>query len=163
MSSDLSAQDETYAESVAIAGISNDGLTEVSIRLARFPSRGEGNIWVHLALNNQVYSVVDESVTLDEAAITDIQANEAVFTGLGDNYAHFSSAHRNSQQMTALVEASTKMFADANPDTGSGPIAIQFALTFIADDEGVRLNQRRWELTGEVRGEVHIGGQVTEI
>ncbi len=163
MSSDLTAQDETYAESVAIAGVSNDGLTEVSIRLARFPHRGEGNIWVHLALNNKVYSVVDEAVSLEETAVTDIQANEVVFTGLGDNYAHFRSANRNGEQMTAEVEASTMMFADAHPDIGAGPIAIRFALTFIADDAGVRLNQRRWELTGEVRGEVHIGNEIVEI
>jgi len=160
---EVSATENHYAESVAIAGISSDGLTEVSVRLARFPDKREGHIWAHLAINGQIYSVVDESVTLTNGNVTDVTANKADFVGLGDNFVQFISGNRNGAKMNASVEARTIMFATPDPQVGSGDIAIHLDLNFTGDDEGTKLNQKRWEVTGKVSGKVRLNGKSISI
>ena len=149
-----------YAESVAIGAMSEDGEFELSLRLARFPARSGGSVWLHLAVAGQAYSLVDESVNLGVTpAVTPVQADTARFSAGTTTDLWFQTRARQSTAMQGEVSARLKVLAERHPEAGSGTIPVEVELQFVANQLGARLNNdRRWDLFGRVTGQVTVNG-----
>jgi hypothetical protein len=169
-----------YAESVAIGAMSNDSTIEISLRLARFPARNAGSVWLHVAIDGDAWTLVDEDVGLDAARVpattqkstvadggarllTPVHADAASFVGFSPSAVRFDTRQRNGD-MRGDVQATLRAHAARHPEAGRGDVPVALALTFTAAGPGARLNDgRRWELFGRVQGDVTISGRRHEI
>jgi hypothetical protein len=146
-----------YAESVAIGAMSDDGGVEIALRLARFPARAGASVWLHLALGEEVWSLVDEATVSTGPPVTPVDAATAEFSASGSSQVRFLSSDRGPDQGPMRGRVTAQLLADAtrHPEAGIGAVPVRVDLEFVANDAGVRVNDgSRWELFGRVRGRV---------
>ena len=147
---------EHYAESVALMAVSPDGTSELSVRLARFPARGVGTLWMHVKHRGNVYSLVDEHVDLAGfTGATAIRDPEVRFVGGGASESRFVSRARDTARMVGEVESRMLAQRTAHPDGGAGTVPMRITARFEAAGRGVRLNGgTRNEIFGRVSATV---------
>lgn len=165
-----------YRESVALGAMSLDGTTELSVRLARHPASNSGSVWMHLAIDGEAWSLVEEDLRLRGepspgategpalVAATPVADDAVEFRAGGRGDVRFASRMRHSSAMHGELLATLYAHATRDPEPGPGDVPIRFELTFTADGPGGRLNEgSRWELFGRVHGRVIVGGRVHQI
>jgi hypothetical protein len=165
-----------YRESVALGAMSLDGATELSIRLARHPAGNSGSVWMHLAIDGEAWSLVEEDLHLraepgpvaadgpTPIAATPVAEDAVEFRAGGRGDVRFESRMRHSPAMRGEMLATLYAHPSRDPEPGPGDVPIRFELTFNADGPGGRLNEgSRWELFGRVHGRVIVGGRVHQI
>jgi len=171
---------EHYAESVMIFALSADGTEEVSVRLARFPDRGRGTVWLHVADRDGAWSLADDSFELVAAGATPVRADTATFAARREAAAvTFESLDRNTERMHGSIQGTLRAaktrhpepyahahaHADAGAGTGAGAGAdagsepVSFDLAFHADSPGFRSQTNRWELVGRIVGTISLPGR----
>lgn len=153
-----------YAESVMIGSLSHDGRDHVSVRLARFPARGEAHVWLHFANRDGAWSVVDESFELVGADATPVDEDSVAFMARrGDEWIQFTSDDRNQRAMQGQLTGSVRVLETRHPGNRPGEIPVSLDLDFVARGSGFRSPTGRRELTGSVRGEVTVDTIPTRI
>jgi len=173
---DVGAPGPEYRESVAIGAMSLDGATELSVRLARHPAGNSGSVWMHLAIDGEAWSLVEEDLRLrgepnpdatdgsTQVAATPVADDAVEFRAGGRGDVRFASRMRHSSAMHGELLATVYAHPTRDPEPGPGDVPIRFELTFTADGPGGRLNQgSRWELFGRVHGRVIVSGHVYPI
>ncbi len=149
-----------YAESVMIASLSADGSEDVSLRLARFPEKGIAHVWLHLAFEDQVWSLVDETFALTHDGATSIADEQVVFSAIqNDLQLDFSSSKRSSGEMQGRVTGTVKANQTRDPVNEPGKTPIEFDVSFSARSDGFRSQSNRWEMTGRLSGTIKVSGK----
>ena len=150
----------SYAESVMLGLLSLDGSTDLSIRLARFPSKNKAEIWIHLATPEGAWSLVDDSFQLTTNLVTEVTNNEVSFSASRTGqHIQFHSTARDSKSMRGQISGQLLLVNTRHPINEQGSIPFSFDLAFSASSEGFRSKSNRWELTGLVQGIVKINGE----
>lgn len=145
-----------YAESVMIGAISDDGAEEVSLRLARFPESGIAHIWLHLSLEGQTWSLVDEQFELESDVATPIHEDQVTFSAKKNNQrVLFIASARNSGWLKGHVDANLLVNSTRYPEVGPGEIPVRMRLDFDTSSPGFN-RDGRWEVAGQVEGEVVV-------
>ena len=146
-----------YAESFMLSAISIDGQQELALRMARHPNRGSGTIWMHLAIEDVVYSRVVEQISVHRASSCDgleapwseVRLGEVVVTRNG-----------NSEQASIRVDASLKASKQRHPESGEGDHPVALSLEFRPDGREFRVHDgMRLEIYGEIWGTVTTPGR----
>lgn len=150
--SDPPAQD--HAESVMLVGISPDGSVELSVRLARFPGRGEGSLWVSVAAWGRVLAMNDDGLELPDAGATPVHDAQVQFEVAGAAGARFSSENRQGASMRGTLVGWAKTHEALHPEPGVGTLPVTFEATFEASHEGIRVRPGRLEVFGRVRAQI---------
>lgn len=147
-----------YAESVMIGYISDDGTREISVRLARHPGDGRGEVWMSVAVPGSAWSVADDGFALSNPTATPVGADSVTFkVERKDQEVSFRSVHRQGSEMQGEVRGRLRLLETRDPARGPGQIPVNVDLRFKAGTAGFRV-RGRWELTGEVQGDVTIDG-----
>lgn len=151
---------EHYAESVMIFALSDDGTEEISLRLARFPDRGTGTVWLHVADGAGAWSLASETFELAAAGATPVRADAANFGARqGADTVTFESFDRNAEHMRGRVHGMLHAARTRHPDSATGDEPVAFDLAFHADAPGFRSETNRWELTGRITGTISLPGR----
>jgi len=153
---------ENYAESVMLELLSEEGELDLSVRLARFPETQQGHLWFHLATGQDALSVVDESFRLVTTTAINVEAEEVEFTASIERQSiQFNSSAREGTELRGRVSGTFLVSETRHPEAGTGSIPVTLDLVFEATGQGFRSNSGRWELTGNVRGNVVVDGRQT--
>ncbi len=141
----------TFAESVALEGVSLDGEREFSVRLGRFPGRGEGTLWVSAFVGRKRFGGADGPLELGIFGdVTPVDAADVTFEVSGQASARFESRERHSKAMVGHLTASAQLHDSLHPPPGRGSIPITIEADFVATHEGVRVRPGRLEVMGRV-------------
>lgn len=142
----------TYAESVALAGLQLDGEQEFSVRLARFPGRNRGGLWLSALVGGRRFAGAASGVELGALrGRTPVEADAVVFEVSGDpTAARFESRDRHSGAMLGIVRATGRVQRADHPDEGAGDERVSIEAEFRAAHEGVRVRPGRLEVMGRV-------------
>ncbi len=153
----LTEKTERYAESIQAHLLSADGRNDLSIRLARFPHRGQAHVWFHFASPRGAYSLVDDTFNTD-----------AGVTAFGAGCIALQASNRSGQTLTlnrekldgqvtiSIIRANLLVSKTRHPQTGSGTIPVEFRLEFLSGKKAWQSTSGRLELTGKGRGEVCV-------
>lgn len=148
---DASALSATYAESVEVSGMTADGALELSVRLARFPSRDAGTLWVTVGIGDRIYNAALDNVGLANFTarthVEDVDAQFEVKAG-ADNAAVLSRRHDNGLEGLARVTVGAHLTAD--PPTGPGPQLLTIDTRFASDHTPVYVLPARLEVMGHI-------------
>lgn len=154
-----------YAESAMLSAISIDGRQELALRMARHPNRGTGTLWMHLAIDEVVYSTVVEQIPLrDDATCASAGGPWSEFR------LHEAVLRRGVESQQALeavaigLEADLKAMASRHPEPGRGDHPVTLSLEFRPDGREFRVHDgTRREAYGEVAGVVTTPEQTWEL
>ena len=160
MSQPAAAADRDYAESVAMTGHAEDAQTTFDVRIARFPGRNTGTLWMYAFVDGRQFSLVDETVQLVDADPTDVTNADAQFAVRGSSTATLAGTARHTSSMQGRLAASGMMHATAHPLPGSGSIPVRIDAIFSAEHTPISVRPGRIEVMGQVRGSITIDGQV---
>jgi len=151
---------ENYAESVMIGMISDDGTQELSLRLARFPSKDKAHVWLHITDGKTAWSVVDESFRLTDQQPTSVSDEAVSFSAMsGTQSLSFTSTNRHHPNVFGTVVGNITADETRAPTAGTGHTPVKLNLGFKSTSAGFRSKNGRWEMTGVVSGKVDIGGK----
>lgn len=147
-----------YAESVMIGFMSDDGTREISVRLARRPGEKRGEVWMSVAVAGSAWSVADDGFALSNPTATPVKADNVTFEAHRKHQdISFRSVRRHGGAMQGEVRGGLRLLETRDPGPGPGQIPVNVDLRFKAGSAGFRV-RGRWELTGEVEGDVTIDG-----
>lgn len=160
-----------YAESVMIALLSEDGQLDLSLRLARFPLRGDAEVWLHFVQNSaqnsaegdDAWSTVDDSLAVNLNEATPVDNAVATFAATHPTQSLAFSSTQRGDQLRGHVEGILLVTRTRHAEKGTGTIPMEVSLDFVAQLGGFRSPNGRWELTGELRGEIRLEGKTIEI
>jgi hypothetical protein len=140
----------TYAESFMIDGTSPSGTEEIAVRLARFPARGVGSLWVMAFFDDQLYSVVQEDVPLDGlSARAAVESSHVAVAVTGPVTARFERRVTGAA-LTATVRAVARAHATTEPPLGLGTLAVTVDARFQSWHRPVNVRPGRNEAMGSV-------------
>ena len=144
-----------YAESVAVYGLTPDGSEEVRFRLARFPERGQGAVWLSVFVAGQHYAVVDPTVELDpQAGATPVAAGRAAFRVADASNITVSTTARHTDHMRGEVHAQALAHRGFHPPSGSGEVPVRIEVAFRAMHSPVAARPGRLEVFGTTQAKV---------
>ena len=143
----------TYAESVQLAGMTRDGAQEISMRVARFPRRGDATLWATACLGDNVYNAAIENLGLgDFKGRTQVEDETVRFDVVGTDQAVFS--RRLSLTPSGMMKGSAKVsigaHQTADPPTGRGPHALVIEAKFESSHQTVKVRPGRSEVMGRI-------------
>ena len=145
--------DDHYAESVAMSAMSADTRRTLSVRLARFPTRGTGTLWLSAYVDDVRYAVVDDALELGSNDATPVAEARATFEASGASRARFDSSARHTPAMRATVLAESRMHTAEHPDPGPGELPATVRADFRVAHAPVyacaRADSRSWAACGE--------------
>lgn len=148
--------DPDYAESVAIDALSRDLSRSFGIRLARFPPKGTGTLWVSAYIDGDYYAVADSGLALANPDPTPIEATACDFRVSGTSDATFASTGRGTAAMMGSVQARSRLHAAEHPQPGIGITPVTVRAQFRVAHEPVQVRPGRMEVMGFVTGELVI-------
>lgn len=147
-----------------IHSLSEDGAEEVSLRLARFPERGDAHVWLHVALDGRAWSLADEGFRTEMALATAVDEDTAEFHAQqGARHISFHASQRHSGHLRGRVSARVHVAETRHPELGPGAQPLSLNLTFHAHSPGFKSPSKRWEMTGRLVGTVEVSGNVVKI
>ncbi len=152
-----------YAESVMIGFLSEDGSSDLSLRLARFPGKDEAHVWLHAAFAGSAWSVADDGFTLAGPLLTDVDRDIASFSAVQSSQSITFHAVDRDDALTGYVSANLLVSATRHPEPGVGVVPAHLQLVFRARSGGLKSKSGRWELSGHLSGLVTIAGRSWEI
>lgn len=149
-----------FAESVAVSALSEDLAFGFSVRLARFPPKGTGNLWMSVDIGETHYAVADEGLDLTNRDRTPVGQIEAEFEVVGSSTARFVTQQRHTRSMHGVVEA--RSFAHIahlghDPKEGRGSVPMMVRVAFDVVHDPVHVRPGRMEVMGRVHGVVQVG------
>lgn len=138
-----------YAESCALVGMSSDGAQEISLRLARFPVKGEGTLWANVCFGNQVWCAAIDHVSLGEfKGRTRVEDESARFAVAGENNGWLARTRRGSLKGTSKFTVGAHPSAEPPPGSGTVPLLIE--ARFESSHRPVNARPGRTEVMGRV-------------
>ncbi|MGE0622090.1 MAG: alpha/beta hydrolase [Pseudomonadales bacterium] len=151
-----------YAESVMIGFLSEDGASDLSLRLARFPGRNEAHVWLHAAFAGHAWSVVDEGFALAGSPMTAVAQDTVTFGAVRSTQSISFHATGRNESLTGYLSANLFVADTRHPEAGAGEIPAHLQLVFRAGSGGLK-QAGRWELSGRLIGTVTIDGRTHHI
>lgn len=151
--------DSSYAESVALTAYSEDARTTLDVRLARFPGKHQGALWLFAYVDEVQYALVDEALALSDQAATTVAADTVRYVVEGISSADFRAENRHGDHMRGWLTAAARVHEQAHPDPGPGGIDVGIEAEFRALHEPIRVRPGRIEVMGRVRARVSIEGE----
>ena len=146
-----------YAESVQLAGMTSDGAQEISMRVARFPRRGDTTLWATACLGDRVYNAAIENLGLgDFKGRTRVEDRTARFEVAGTDQALLM--REMTPKADGLLKGSAKVSigahqtADPPPGRGSHPLVIE--ASFESSHQPVKVRPGRSEVMGRISATV---------
>src|SRR6185503_17393211 len=141
----------TFAESSALVAMTDDGATEIGLRIARFPGRGEGTLWLSAFVGDERYGVAQEDVELgDTTGATPVERAEARFAVSGPAQASIECRERHTAGMVCTAHAEAKTWENLDPPLGAGTVPLRVDAVFRARHAGDRARPGRIEVFGTV-------------
>ncbi len=147
----------TYAESVQLAGMTSDSSQEISLRLARFPRRGEATLWATSCFGDRIYNAAMETLGLgDFKGRTRVEDQKVRFDVAGTDQARITRQITQTQTRTpnGLLKGSAKVafgaHQTAEPPPGRGPHPLVIEARFESSHQPVNVRPGRWEVMGRV-------------
>ena len=145
----------TFAESSALVAMTDDGETEIGLRIARFPGRGEGTLWLSAFAGDERYGVAQEDVELgDTAGPTPVERAVARFAVSGPAQASIECSGRHTAEMVCTAHAEARTHADLHPPLGAGTLPLRVDAVFRARHAGDRARPGRMEVFGTVEATI---------
>jgi len=140
----------SYAESVEISGLTEDGASEFEVRLARFPPRSSGTLWATVCLGDQAYNVALDDVRLAAAGRTRVEETDARFevSAASRTFARLERHRDGSLAGTARVDVLAHQSVD--PPVGAGGEAVMIDARFESAHAPVQVLPARLEVMGRV-------------
>jgi hypothetical protein len=146
-----SATAPTYAESSALVAMTDGGDTELALRIARFPGRGEGTLWLSAFAGEERYGVALEDVELgDTMGPTPVDRDQARFAVVGPAQASIECRKRHTAEMVCTAHAEAMTHEDLHPPLGSGALPLRIDAVFRARHAGDGVRAGRMEVFGTV-------------
>lgn len=144
-----------YAESVALVGFSDDARHEVSIRLARFPDQGRGELWLFVHTPEVTYGLADPSLGLaGHAAATPVTEASIRMRVDGSSQATFGREIGADGRLRGTATLRAVAGQTAHPEPGPGTLPVAVDATFTAAHAPVRVRAGRLEVTGRVQATI---------
>jgi hypothetical protein len=145
----------TYAESSALVAMTDGGETELGLRIARFPGRGQGTLWLSAFVGDERYGVAQEDVELgDTTGPTPVELGEARFAVSGPASASIECRDRHTAEMVCTAHAEAMTHEDLHPPLGAGSVPLRIDATFRARHAGDRARPGRVEVFGTVEATI---------
>jgi len=142
----------TYAESAALVALTPGGETELTLRIARFPGRGEATLWLAAYVGEHRYGVALEDLELGDAmGVTPVESRDATFAVTGPAEARIECRERHTAAMVCTVRAQALTHESLHPPLGAGSIPLRVEAEFQARHAGDRARPGRLEIFGTVR------------
>ena len=141
---------DSYAESVAIVGMSRDGDFTLSGRLARFPAKKMGSLWLTITAGQQHYSVAEEFPLKGFSGQTDIGSANVEFMQPGSELAWFVRRGSSEEPFRGSAVLRACAHSDWEPPLGAGPTRVGFQAEFVAKHLPVSTRTGRTEVFGTV-------------
>jgi S-formylglutathione hydrolase len=151
-----------YAESVMVGFLAEDGESDLSLRLARFPGKDEAHVWLHAAFAGGAWSVVDDRFTLTGPPVTAIDQDTVTFGAMHSIQSISFHATNRRESLTGYVSANLLVANTRHPEAGVGVVPAHLQLLFRARSGGLK-QAGRWELPGYLSGTVTIEGKTYQI
>lgn len=138
-----------YAESCAVVGLSSDGSQGVSLRVARFPAKGEGTLWATACFGEQVWCAAVASVSLGAfRGRTRVEDPKARFEVVGKDNGWMKRTQSDSLKGSSRVTVGAH--PSAEPPPGSGPVPLVVEARFESGHRPVNARPGRVEVMGRV-------------
>ncbi len=145
----------TFAESSALVAITDDGAIELGMRIARFPGRGEGTLWLSAFAGDERYGVAQEDVELgDTTGPTPVELAVARFAVSGPARASIECSGRHTAEMICTAHAEAQTHGDFHPPLGKGTLPLRIDAVFRARHAGDRARAGRMEVFGTVEATI---------
>ena len=150
----------TYAESSALVATTDDGTTELGLRIARFPATGKGTLWLSAFVGDEGYGVALEDVDLaGVSGATAVELAEARFAVGGPASASIECRDRHTAAMVCTARAEAMTHEGLHPPLGPGTLPVKIEASFHARHAGDRARAGlarpgRMEVFGTVEGTI---------
>jgi hypothetical protein len=145
----------TYAESAAVVAMTEDGSTEIAMRIARFPGRGEATLWLAAYVGDRSWGLAQEDLELGKGAgVTGVEDAEVSFAVTGTAQALIACRNRHTPMMTCMVRAAGLAHESLDPPLGKGTIPLRVGAEFRARHVGDRARPGRLEIFGTVKATI---------
>lgn len=145
----------TFAESSALVGMTDGGETEFAMRIARFPGRGEGTLWLAAFAGDQRYGLAQEDLELgDTPGVTPVERGEVAFAVTGPARASIECRRRHTLAMICTARAEGLAHESLHPPLGAGTIPLRVEAEFEARHAGDRARPGRIEVFGKVKATI---------
>jgi hypothetical protein len=144
-----------YAESSALVAMTDDGATELGLRIARFPATGKGTLWLSAFMGDERYAVALEDVDLaGVGGTTPVELAQARFAVGGPGAASIECRERHTATMVCTASAEAMTHDDFHPSLGAGTRPLKIEAVFRALHGGDRARPGRMEVFGTVEGAI---------
>ncbi len=159
---ELAALPPAYAESAALVGLTRDGKHGISVRVGRFPPRGEATLWAMVCLDDTIYSAALGDLGLgDFKGRTRVEEPAARFEITGAAQALLTRTNENSLKGMARVSCNAHLSAD--PPEGSGDYPLIVEASFESGHRPVYVRPGRLEVMGQVKATLRTPSGVHRI
>jgi hypothetical protein len=135
--------------------MTDDGTTELGLRIARFPATGKGTLWLSAFVGDERYGVAQDDVDL--AAVSGATAVElpvARFAVGGPATASIECRQRHTAAMVCTARAEAMAHQDFHPPLGTGTHPLAIEAVFHARHVGDRARAGRMEVFGTVEATI---------
>ena len=107
--------------------MTDDGDTEIGLRIARFPGRGEGTLWLSAFVGDERYGVAQEDVELGDVTGADtlVEREEARFAITGPAQASIECRGRHTAEMVCTAHAEARTHEELHPPLGAGTLPLR--------------------------------------
>jgi hypothetical protein len=154
----------TYAESAALVAMSEDGQSELGLRIARFPGRSAGALWLGAYVGDRRYGVAIEGMTLgDVSGPTPVAEPTASFSVSGPAEARIECRERQTMTMICRAAAVALTHQEHHPSLGLGTVPLRVDAEFTARHAGDRARPGRIEVFGTVRATIETPDGVFQL
>ena len=137
--------------------MTRDGAQEISMRVARFPRRGDTTLWATVCLGDKVYNAAMENLGLgDFKGRTRVEDRIARFEVAGTDHALLT--REMTPTTTSLLKGSARVSFGAHqaaePPPGRGPHAVVIEASFESSHQPVKVRPGRSEVMGRISATV---------
>src|SRR5215210_2544537 len=123
--------DRDWAESVEINGVSDDGRTGFTARLARFPGQGRAWLWAFALMPGPLFGYNDDELPLAGfPGLTDMEADGAVYELPGAATARFERRGPRAAMVEARLLVEVPAHRANHPRNGPGAAPVRIEATF---------------------------------
>lgn len=138
-----------YAESCAVVGLSSDGSQGVSLRVARFPAKGQATLSATVYFGEPVWCAAVASVRLGAfRGRTRVEDPQAWFEVVGQDHGWMMRTRRDSLEGSSRCAVGAH--PSAEPPPGRGPVPLVVDARFESGHRPVNVRPGRMEVMGRV-------------
>jgi hypothetical protein len=141
---------DPYAESVAVVGLSLDGESTLSGRLARFPGKQTASLWLALSVPGAHFSLAEDLPLSGSPERTDVAAESVEFLLPGAECGWFLRRGRQDCRFSATAAMRGSAHAQFEPPADRGASRVGFTAEFSCSHTPVGTRGGRIEVFGAV-------------